>query len=355
MNKESKSFLSLLQGRQVNKPPFWYMRQAGRYLPEYLQIRRQCHTFLDLCYNPELAAEVTLQPIHRFGMDAAILFSDILVIPDALGVKVEYLEGQGPKLEPVRNRDHIARLEFSRVIDHLAPVFEILKLIRRELPEEKTLIGFAGSPWTVACYMVEGHTSKEFQETRSWAYKDPEGFQTLIDLLVEATGFYLLEQVKAGAEVVQLFDSWAGVLPEAEFQRWVIEPNRRITAFLKKRFPDLPVIGFPKGAGVKYEAFIRQTGVDAVSLDTSVSLSYARDTLQPLTIVQGNLDPVLLAAEETATLKQAAHILETLDPKRMIFNLGHGIIPQTPVEHVQALSEYLKTWQQKAGGKIAIA
>lgn len=337
-----KRFIRALKGETLTPPPVWLMRQAGRYLPEYRQVRADTKGFLDLCYTPEKAVEVTLQPLRRYGFDAAILFSDILVIPHALGQHVEFRAGEGPVLEPIREVAGLEKLDVNRVVDHLAPVFETVRGLARSIPETTALIGFCGAPWTIATYMVEGSGSKDYAETKAWAYGDPDGFGRLIDLVVEASTAYLLAQVEAGAEAVQIFDSWAGVLPEEAFRRWVIEPNRRIVEGLKARHPDLPVIGFPRMAGPMYEAFVKETGVDAVSLDTTVPLGWAAERLQPLCTVQGNLDPLLVVQGGPAMERAVAHILETLGKGPFVFNLGHGIVPQTPPEHVAALIEQVR-------------
>jgi uroporphyrinogen decarboxylase len=291
------------------------MRQAGRYLPEYREVRSGVSGFLELCYTPELAVEVTLQPIRRYGFDAAILFSDILVVPDALGQHVRFAEGEGPKLEPIRDAAGLARLRDDGLHDRLAPVYETVRRLSRELPEEVTLIGFAGAPWTVSTYMVEGGSSRDFAITRGWSLADPEGFERLIDLVTFSTAEYLCRQVEAGAQALQLFDSWAGVLPEDAFERWVVEPNARIVSIVKQRFPDVPVIGFPRGAGVLYERYIDATSVDAVSLDTTVPLAWAAERLQPKVTVQGNLDPQVLLvggkALETRT-REIAQLLQVI-------------------------------------------
>ena len=323
-------------------PPVWLMRQAGRYLPEYRDIRGKVGGFLELCYTPELAVEVTLQPIRRYGFDAAILFSDILVVPDALGQQVRFEEGEGPKLDPVRDMKTLARLSDEGMHDHLAPVYETVQRLAQALPEEVALIGFAGAPWTVATYMVEGGSSRDFAATRRWSLVDPEGFGKLIDVVTAATADYLCRQVEAGAEAIQLFDSWAGVLPDDAFERWVIEPNARIVSAVKARFPDIPVIGFPRGAGVLYERFIEQTGVDAVSLDTTVPLSWAAERLQPKATVQGNLDPQVLLAGGAALDHRTREIMTTLGHGPFIFNLGHGIIKETPPEHVSRLLQVIR-------------
>ena len=332
-----KPLLRALAGETVTPPPVWLMRQAGRYLPEYREVRGKVGGFLELCYTPELAVEVTLQPIRRYGFDAAILFSDILVIPDALGQNVRFEEGEGPKLDPIRGAAGVAQLRDGKMHERLAPVYETVRRLRQALPANVALIGFAGAPWTVATYMVEGGSSRDFARTRSWSLADPAGFARLIDIVADATAAYLCRQIEAGAEAVQLFDSWAGVLPDDAFQRWVTEPNARIVSAVKERFPDTPVIGFPRGAGVLYEHYAAQTGVDAVSLDTTVPLAWAAERLQPKVTVQGNLDPQVLLAGGAALNHRAREILAVLGHGPFIFNLGHGIIKETPPEHVDQL------------------
>jgi uroporphyrinogen decarboxylase len=314
------------------------MRQAGRYLPEYRQVRATAKSFIDLCLNPTLSAELTLQPIRRYGMDGAILFSDILMVPHALGQNLTFLEGEGPVLKRIESPAEVAKLDPRRIASTLSPVFEAVGRIKGALDARTTLIGFAGAPWTVATYMVEGRGSRDFRLVKSWAYRDPQGFDRLIELLVESTIEYLAHQIKAGAEVVQLFDSWAGMLPEQAFARWVIEPTKRIVAALKTRFPDCPIIGFPRGAGVLHERYLRETRVAGISLDTAVPPGYARQSLQPHGVVQGNLDPVLLIAGGTALEEAVQGIRRMLGGRNYIFNLGHGVLPETPPENVQALS-----------------
>ena len=334
----TKRFLQALKGETLSPPPMWLMRQAGRYLPEYRETRASAKNFLDFCYSPDLAVEVTLQPLRRYDFDAAILFSDILVIPDALGQKVEFVTGQGPQLEPIKSLAALeATLDPSNLHNHLAKVYETVNRLSKEIPETTALIGFAGAPWTVATYMVEGKGSKNYEEIRSIAYTDPVFFQRLIDLLVESTSSYLIEQVHRGAECLQVFDSWAGVLSEQQFHKWTIEPMARIVERVKAVHPDVPIIGFPRGAGPLYEAYIRETKVDGVGLDHSVPLEWARDTLQPLCTVQGTLDNLLLVAGGEAMDTEVKRILETLGNGPFIFNLGHGIVPQTPPEHVERL------------------
>lgn len=307
------------------------MRQAGRYLPEYRELRRQAGSFLDLCYTPELAAEITLQPIRRFDMDAAILFSDILVIPHALGQELRFVEGEGPKLGT------LGALSQADVAAHIAPVLETVRRVRAELTPEKALIGFAGAPWTVACYMVEGGGSRDFEKARAMAYGDPNAFAALISMVTEATVFYLRAQVEAGANVLQLFDSWAGAASEALFAEYIIAPTQAIVSALKQSHPHIPIIGFPRMAN--YEAFAAQAGVDAVSVDYAYPL--AKAAALPVA-VQGNLDPVLLASDGEGALAQAKRIREAFAGKPFVFNLGHGMLPHTPLAHVERLSDYLR-------------
>ncbi len=337
----SKPLLRALAGETLPSPPWWLMRQAGRYLPEYRQVRARAHDFVELCLTPDLAAELTLQPIRRYGMDGAILFSDILMLPYALGQKLAFHEGEGPVLERIEDAAGVARLDPSCVGSSLDPVFETTRRVRDALDARTTLIGFAGAPWTVATYMVEGGGSRDFRRVKSWAYRDPEAFNALIDLLAEATIEYLTGQIEAGAEVVQLFDSWAGILPEPEFVSWVIEPTRRIVSALKRRFADYPVIGFPRGAGILHERYLRETGVDGIGIDTAVPPSYAHRTLQPHGTVQGNLDPVLVIVGGTALEEPVRKLRQTLGRGPYIFNLGHGVLPETPPENVKALARLL--------------
>ncbi len=347
MNASSsgKRFIDALTGHRVDRPPFWFMRQAGRYLPEYREIRARMGDFLELCYSPAAAAEVTLQPIRRYGMDAAILFADILLIPDALGQKLEYREGEGPVLDPIRDVNGIAGLRPAGIHERLAPVYETVDRVAAALPPDTALIGFAGSPWTVASYMVEGHGSKEFQETRLWALRDPQGFGALIDVLTEATTEYLGRQIEAGAHAVQLFESWAGVLSEDQFNRWCTAPTRAIVGRLKRRYPGVPVIGFPRGAGAKTTDYAAGTGIDGVGIDTTVPPSWAARSLQQTVAVQGNLDPLAVVAGGQAMLEQASGILSALADGPFIFNLGHGIVPQTPPGNVAALSDLIRDWK----------
>ncbi|WP_169566608.1 uroporphyrinogen decarboxylase [Sneathiella limimaris] len=340
-----KRFLKALNREKLDRPPFWLMRQAGRYLPEYRQTRKDAGSFLDLCYSPKLAEEVTLQPLRRYDMDAAILFADILLIPDALGQPLAYKEGEGPVLDPVRSAKELSSFKLETLHNRLEPVYETVNRLSSSIPAHCSLIGFAGSPWTVATYMVEGKGSKDYVETKKWAYSDPEGFDQLIDLLVEATVQYLLKQIEAGAETVQLFDTWAGVLPDDKFERWVTKPTAKIVEKIRHIHPGFPIIGFPKGVGANLLSFVDKTGVTAVSLDTAQSLSWAAKEIQPKVVVQGNLDPILLVAGGDAMVDRIHHILKMLGEGPHIFNLGHGIIPQTPPENVAKLAETIKNWK----------
>jgi uroporphyrinogen decarboxylase len=334
--------ISALKGNTIAPPPIWLMRQAGRYLPEYREVRREVGSFLDLCRTPRLAAEVTLQPLRRFDLDAAIVFSDILIVPYALGQKVEFVEAEGPRLEPVRGPKDLMRLDGKAAENRLDPVYETLQLVVAELPAGVPVIGFCGAPWTVATYMVEGSGSKDQAETRLWAYRDPDGFRRLIDLLVETSIGYLLHQVEAGAGALQIFDSWAGGLPENEFARWCVAPTQAIVGGVKKQVPEIPIIGFPRGCGALAEIYARETGIDAIGCDTAVPLAYMRDRLQSQVPVQGNLDPLLLVAGGTALKARVGEILAALSSRPFVFNLGHGIVPETPPEHVARLVELVK-------------
>jgi uroporphyrinogen decarboxylase len=339
--RTAKPLLRALGGAPNKTPPVWLMRQAGRYLPEYRKVRAQAGSFLDLCYDPERAAEVTLQPVRRYAMDAAILFSDILVVPHAMGQGVSFREGEGPVLEPVRDKAAIETLDPDGVVERLAPVYATVERVAGALPDEVALIGFAGAPWTVATYMVEGGSSKDFREAKGLAYRDDGIFAELIDKLVTATVAHLLAQIEQGAEVVQIFDTWAGLLPEAEFERWCVQPTKAIVAALRKNAPGVPVIGFPRGAGFNTERYIAETAVDAVGLDTAVPLAVAT-RLQAHCAVQGNLDPILLVEGGAPMERAARSIVEALKGGPFIFNLGHGVLPQTPPEHVAQLLQVVR-------------
>ncbi|MEM6780493.1 MAG: uroporphyrinogen decarboxylase [Pseudomonadota bacterium] len=345
-----KPFLRTLRGEVLDSIPFWFMRQAGRYLPEYRELRAQAGGFLDMAYNPKLACEITMQPIRRFGMDAAIIFSDILVVPHALGQHLEFVAGEGPKLDALNMADDIAKLKPEMTEATFVKVFEALSQTSAQLKSEgfdqTALIGFAGAPWTVACYMVQGGGSKDFEKVRKWAYSDPESFQKLIDILIESTAEYLRGQIKAGAEAVQIFDSWSGVLEANQFHRWVIAPTRQLIEKIKHEHPDIPIIGFPRGAGVLYRDYTRDTGITAVSTDHNLPTQWVASALQTSLPVQGNLDPIALLAGGNALKLATEKIFNDLAGGPYVFNLGHGVIKDTPVEHVEYLVDMIKAYKR---------
>ncbi|MBO6944666.1 uroporphyrinogen decarboxylase [Altererythrobacter sp.] len=327
--------LDTLRGHKPAKPPMWLMRQAGRYLPEYRELRAEKGGFLDLVYDSEAAAEITIQPLRRFGFDGAILFSDILIVPHAMGQGLEFLAGEGPKLSPPLLEANLT--EFAPKPERFDPVYETVRLCRQQIGENVTMLGFAGSPWTVATYMVNGEGSRDQHATRELAYTDPERLQSIIDAIVETSITYLRGQIDAGAEAVQLFDSWAGSLAPDQFERWVIAPNAAITAAIKQSHPYTPVIGFPKGAGAKLAQYARETGVDAIGLDETVDPVWANKELPQGMPVQGNLDPLMLMAGGKAMSDRIEFIIEAFADRPHIFNLGHGIGQFTPIEHVEQL------------------
>ena len=333
MSGPTKPLLAVLKGGNPGKKPVWLMRQAGRYLPEYRALRADKGGFLDLVYDSDAAAEVTLQPIRRF--DGAILFSDILIVPHALGQNLAFEAGEGPRLSPPLLESALSSL--TQVPARLEPIFRTVEKVKAALPAETTFLGFAGSPWTVATYMVAGRGSREQAEARRYAYRDPEAFGAILDAVADMTVDYLSGQVRAGVEAVQLFDSWAGSLAPAQFEQWVIAPTARIVAAFKGRHPDVPVIGFPKGAGGKLGAYARETGVDALGLDETVSPEWAAAELPQSLPVQGNLDPLALIAGGEALEKAVERIISTFEDRPHIFNLGHGILPDTPIAHVEHL------------------
>jgi uroporphyrinogen decarboxylase len=336
-----KPLLSVLNGARCSPVPMWMMRQAGRYLPEYRQLRSDKGSFLDLVYDPDAAAEVTLQPLKRFpALDAAILFSDILIVPFAIGQNLTFTSGEGPRLSPALVEAKLENL--TAYPARLDPIYETVRKVKAALPEGKALIGFAGSPWTVATYMVAGHGSRDHGETRRLAYGDPGAFAAIIERIEAVTLDYLSGQIFAGAEAVQLFDSWAGSLSPAQFERYVIAPTARLVAKLKRNHPNVPVIGFPKGAGGKLAAYGRETGVAAVGLDETVDPNWAADELPEDLPVQGNLDPLALLAGGEALKAGSRRILDAFAGRPHIFNLGHGILPDTPIEHVDQLIAEVK-------------
>ncbi|MGF1500200.1 MAG: uroporphyrinogen decarboxylase [Paracoccaceae bacterium] len=338
-----KRLLRVLSGEPVSPPPVWLMRQAGRYLPEYRATRAEAGSFLDLCYNSALAEEVTLQPIRRYGFDAAILFADILLVPHALGQGLTFVQGEGPRLEPIETVAALDRLRPVAEIDAtLSPVYETVARLSNSLPAETTLIGFAGAPWTVATYMVAGRGTPDQAPARTWMYRDPEGFERLMDLVTDATIHYLSKQIDAGAEVVKIFDSWAGTLAPAPFERYAIAPAQRIVEALRARHPGVPVIGFPRGAGASYPRYAAATGVEAVALDTTVPLEWARAAM-PDRALQGNLDPLLMVLGGQALTDAARRLVDQMAGHPYIFNLGHGITPEADPAHVTQLIEAIRT------------
>lgn len=330
-----KILLETLRGRKTDQTPVWLMRQAGRYLPEYRELRAQKGGFLELCYDAEAAAEVTLQPIKRFGFDGAILFSDILIVPHAMGQNLWFEAGEGPRLAPKLIDAALASLEGAP--EHFEAIYNTVRSVAAQLDDKTTFMGFAGSPWTVATYMVQGQGSKDQAVTRRYAYKNEAAFTDLINAIIENTVQYLLGQVAAGVEAVQLFDSWAGALSPAQFEKWVIAPNAEIIARLKAVHPDLPIIGFPKGAGAKLTAYANETGASAIGLDETVDPLWAHKNLPAELPLQGNLDPLALITGGEALEQSARHILQVFEDRPHIFNLGHGILPDTPIEHVEKL------------------
>ncbi len=340
-----KPLLEALRGKTLPRPPFWFMRQAGRYLPEYRALREKAGSFLDLCLTPAHAIEVTLQPLRRFSMDGAILFSDILMVPMALGRDLRFSEGKGPILNPLRREGDIPKFDPDAFDRRLSPVYETVAGIKEALDDKTALIGFAGAPWTVASYMVEGGTSRDFFQVKSWAYERPAEFGRLIDGLVEATAHYLVRQIEAGAEALQIFDSWAGVLSHSQLLRWSLRPIQEIVARVRQIHPEVPIIVFPKGVGVAYIDFCNPDFCDALSLDSGMPRQWAKENLQAKVTLQGNLDPLALVSGGNAMVAEARDILERFGAGPFIFNLGHGIVPETPLENVATLCDFIRNWQ----------
>ena len=338
-----KLILDVLNGGSRKPPPVWLMRQAGRYLPEYRALREKAGGFLDLVFNPELAAEVTLQPIRRFGFDAAILFSDILVVPHALGQTVTFAAGEGPLLDPIKDRTDFERL--TSALDHqaLAPVYETIRRVKAELPPGVTLLGFCGAPWTVATYMIAGRGTPDQAPARLFAYRDAAAFAVLMDVLIEASASYLVRQFQAGADAVQIFDTWAGVLSPEQFDRWCIAPTKRIVAMVRQQVPAAKIIGFPRGAGSQLPRYVAETGVDAAGLDWMIDRDFAREHVQGIVPVQGNLDPLVLLAGGIALDRAVDSVLEAFAGGPFIFNLGHGILPETPIAHVEQMLKRVRS------------
>ncbi|MDR3451036.1 MAG: uroporphyrinogen decarboxylase [Alphaproteobacteria bacterium] len=342
MNKSRKPILDVLGGQIPERVPVWLMRQAGRYLPEYRELRAKSKNFLNMCLTPDLATEITLQPIRRFDMDAAILFADILLVPMALGVDLQFREGEGPALQPVSSMLDLEALFYDPA--SVAPVMQTIRQVAGQLSPSTTLIGFCGAPWTVACYMIDGNSHSNFAATKKCVYENPEFLERLIAILIDASEQYLSAQIEAGAEALQIFDSWAGLLSGEAFTHYVINPTRILISRLKKKYPHIPIIGFPREAADGYEPYIKQTGIDALGIDQSVDLAYAKRALQSVKPLQGNLSPDLLVQGGAAMLDAAATILRTFGPLH-IFNLGHGVVPQTPPEHVAQLVAYIREFR----------
>jgi uroporphyrinogen decarboxylase len=330
-----KPILEVLSGRAQSVPPVWFMRQAGRYLPEYRALREKAGSFLDLCFTPELAAEATLQPIRRFGFDAAILFSDILVVPHALGRKVTFEAGEGPRLDPLDDAAKLNALASAPDEQVFAPVYEAVRRVKAALPAGVALLGFCGAPWTVATYMVAGRGTPDQAPARLMAYREREAFARMIDILVAASSRYLIEQLRAGADAVQIFDTWAGVLPPPEFACWCIEPVRRIIALVRAEIPGAKIIAFPRGAGASLASYVQDVPINAVSIDWTAEPAFVRERVQGKVAVQGNLDPLALLAGGAALDRAVDDILQNFAAGPFIFNLGHGILPETPIAHVE--------------------
>ncbi len=349
--KKNKKLLSILKNEPSTHTPIWLMRQAGRYLPEYRDLRSRAGSFMNLCFNPEMAAEVTLQPVRRFGVDGAILFSDILVVPYGLGYKLDFIENEGPQLETASEDDasnrhvpnRLAAFEAESFFKRTAPIYETVRRSKAALPPDVTMIGFAGSPFTVACYMLGGKGKDEFVTARQKAQENPRFFAHILECLIDATSFYLKEQIKAGAEVVQLFDSWSGLVPAEQFDEWVIAPTTKITAAVKQEFPDIPIIGFPRMAGEKIARYAEATKVDAISLDQTVDLNWAQKNVS--VALQGNLDPERMLGEKQPMLAAAEKIMRDMQ-RPFIFNLGHGLTPHVPPENVAALVEFVQGFKK---------
>lgn len=328
-----KPMLEALTGKATSYTPIWLMRQAGRYLPEYRELRAKAGSFLNLCYTPDMAAEITLQPLRRFDLDAAILFSDILVIPHALGQGLDFVEGEGPVLPPLERLSDFDNLDITGFEEKLAPVYKTLSLLKRDLPVQKTLIGFAGAPWTIACYMLHGRGGGKFERATSIAAEDPEAFKQFLFKLADVTAAYLISQIRHGADTVQIFDSWAGLVPEQHFYDRVIAPAARIVSAIKAVYPNVPVIGFPRQAGNQYAAYAAETGISALGLDPAADISaMPRDIC-----LQGNLAPELLLSGGDPMRLAVVEILDKAAGRPFVFNLGHGVIKETPPEHVAEL------------------
>jgi uroporphyrinogen decarboxylase len=343
MNSE-KAILKTFKNLKQQTTPIWLMRQAGRYLPEYREIRKNAGSFLDLCYNPELACTVTLQPITRFGFDASIIFSDILVIPDAMGMDVTFVVGEGPQLKAIKGIEDINNLT-TDIGESLEKVYQAIKLTKAALPNNTTMIGFAGSPWTIATYMIEGKGSKDFALTKKMAYTAPDIFSKMIDKLIISIADHLINQIDAGAELLQVFDSWSSALDYDNFIKWVIEPTKKIISLVKAKHPLIPIIGFPKNAGMFYKIYAEQTGIDGISIDANLPYEYIEDNLKNKLVIQGNIDPVYLLGNAETLKRKIIQTLDHLHCNQYIFNLGHGIIKETPIENVELLVSTIREYK----------
>ena len=340
--KEEKSLVGVLNGEKRNPPPVWLMRQAGRYLPEYRELRARAGSFWTMCNDPVMAAEITLQPIHRFDFDAAIIFSDILTVPYALGCAVTFTEGEGPSLPPITSADGLER---DPVVwqERLSPAYETLVRVHGALGSKTSLLGFAGAPWTLATYMAAGRGGDEQKAAKLWGYREPESFKRLLDVLADCVAQHLCKQLEAGADAVQIFDSWASGLPDAQFERWVVVPTKKIVAQIRTIHPKAKIIGFPRAATLAgCERYANETGVDALSLDTAAPMSWAAKTLSDRLALQGNLDPIALIAGGRALRDAVDAILKSTRDIPFIFNLGHGILPETPIAHVEELLKIVR-------------
>lgn len=337
-NQTGKLLIDTLLGNKSKKIPIWFMRQAGRYLPEYKKIRESTNSFLEFCYSPDKASEVTLQPIKRFDFDAAIIFSDILVIPDALGMEVRFITNEGPVLTSIKNENDVNNLEYDKT--KLFPVYEAINITKTKLEKNKALIGFAGAPWTLATYMIEGGGSKDYLKTKAFSYQNKKLFTKIIDLLVNSISKHLIAQIEAGVDAVQIFDSWAGVLTHEQFKKYSIDPTAKIVSNIRKIYPNIPIIGFPKSAGVLYRQYAKETAVNAISFDQYMPASWIKENID--IPVQGNLDPVLLMTDKKGAVDSAKRLIDIMQEKAFIFNLGHGILQDTPIENVEAVVREVK-------------
>lgn len=342
MYKMDKPILNVLKGEKPKHIPIWLMRQAGRYLPEYRQLRSKAKNFLNMCLTPEWATEITLQPIRRYNLDAAILFADILLVPMALGLHLDFKEGEGPLLQAIEDETSLEILAFDD--KKLAPVYETVSRVKEKLDHSVALIGFCGAPWTVACYMIDGNSGGNFIKSKTWVHQRKDLLDKLLNKIIDASEIYLSKQVEAGAEVLQIFDSWAGLLQGNDFSRYVIEPTYKLVSRLKEKYPDIPIIGFPREAKELYEPYIKQTKVDALSIDYNVDLDWALQHLKTIKPLQGNLNPEILIKGGEPMTKAAEIILSKMGPQH-IFNLGHGVTPLTPPENVSQLVEFVHNWK----------